>query len=83
MYSSLGRALSSQASIYSLGVPLCQRQISTSGSRHTSGRFRKMKQATSTFLSRAPAESNTIYDNPVFDPRYLDGLVGKLLQGIY
>jgi len=47
-----------------------------------SGRFRKMKPVTNSFLSRSPVKkSKEAGSNPSFDRDYLDKTVDKLLQG--
>ena len=47
-----------------------------------SGRFRKMKPVTDSFLSRSPIrKSREAGSNPAFDRDYLDKTVDKLLQG--
>lgn len=78
MYSIVSRIFSAQVE---LRVVDKYRQFSTTKQNCNSGKFRKMKQASSTFLSRAAAKKNTKFENPLFDPEYLDGLVDKLLQG--
>lgn len=57
------------------------RQISMSEPSFNSGRFRKMKQANSTFLSRSAVKKISSHENEAFHPDYLDRSVEKLLQG--
>ena len=57
------------------------RQFSTSEPSCNSGRFRKMKQASSSFLSRAAVKKTSKHENAAFDPDYLDRSVEKILQG--
>ena len=57
------------------------RQLSMSEPSFNSGKFRKMKQANSTFLSRSPVRKTSKHENAAFDPDYLDKSVEKLLQG--
>ena len=60
-----------------------RRHLSTSAISCNSGRFRKMKQAESTFLKRSPVKQVREADglNPALCTEFLDKSVEKLLQG--
>ena len=57
------------------------RHLSLSEPSCNSGKFRKMKQATSTFLARSAVKKTSKHENAAFDPEYLDRSVEKLLEG--
>jgi len=48
----------------------------------TSGKFRKLKPVTNSFLARSSIKKREKNSNPLFDQEYLDKVVDKLLQGI-
>ena len=79
MFSILRRISSSQTGV-GMMVVKC-RPLSMSEPSCNSGKFRKMKQATSTFLARAAVKKTSKPENAAFDPDYLDRSVEKLLQG--
>ena len=57
------------------------RHFSLSTKCWNSGRFRKMKQPTSTFLTRTQVKKVTEKTSTVFDPDYLDQMVEKIMKG--
>jgi hypothetical protein len=79
------------AKMFSTLYQFCPRSLSAAiqSSRHfslspecyNSGRFRKMKQATSTFLTRTQVKKITEKTATVFDPDYLDQMVDKIMKG--
>ena len=79
MFSILRRISSGQTGV-GMMVVKC-RQFSMSDPSYNSGKFRKMKQATSTFLARAAMKKTSKPENAAFDPDYLDTSVEKMLQG--
>ena len=56
-------------------------QFSTSSQILNSGKFRKVKPATATFLSRSSKKPIEKKLNPLFEHDYIDRQVDKLLQG--
>ena len=58
-----------------------QRHVSTSATSFNSGRFRKIKPVTSSFLSRSSVKQIKETSNPAFGREFLDKTVEKLLQG--
>ena len=58
-------------------------QLSTSSQNLNSGKFRKVKPATASFLSRGPKTQQNSNTNSVFDHDYLNKTVNKILQGEY
>ena len=58
-------------------------QLSTSSQNQNSGRFRKIKPVTASFLSRSPKTQQNSNSNSVFDHDYLNKIVNKIMQGKY
>ena len=58
-----------------------RRHVSTSATSFNSGRFRKIKPVTSSFLSRSSVKQIKETSNPAFGREFLDKTVEKLLQG--
>ena len=58
-----------------------RRHVSTSATSFNSGRFRKIKPVTASFLSRSSVKQIKETSNPAFGREFLDKTVEKLLQG--
>ena len=63
-------------------VQSCLQFSTTSSQFMTSGKFRKLKPVTNSFLARSSIKKREKNSNPLFDQEYLDKVVDKLLQGI-
>jgi len=62
-------------------VQSCLQFSTTSSQFMTSGKFRKLKPVTNSFLARSSIKKREKNSNPLFDQEYLDKVVDKLLQG--